>query len=152
MDHSPPGSSVHGILQARILSGLLCPSGNFSHPGIEPASTVSPAFQADSLPLSHQGILRGNRLAANKGVTGFPGWAVVKKPLANTGDTREGLDPWVRKTSWNRKGNSLQSSCLEIPEDRGAWQESRRSQEADTMECARAHTHIYTHTLFQILQ
>ena len=26
MDCSPPGSSVHGILQARILSGLPCPS------------------------------------------------------------------------------------------------------------------------------
>ena len=26
MDCSPPGSSVHGILQARILSGLSCPS------------------------------------------------------------------------------------------------------------------------------
>ena len=25
MDHSPPGSSVHGILQTRILSVLLCP-------------------------------------------------------------------------------------------------------------------------------
>ena len=72
MDHSPPGSSVHRILQARRLSGLLCPSGNFSHPGIEPASTVSAIFQADSLPPSHQGIVRANRLAANKGVTGFP--------------------------------------------------------------------------------
>ena len=25
MDYSPPGSSVHGILQARILGGLPCP-------------------------------------------------------------------------------------------------------------------------------
>ena len=45
MDCSLPGSSVHGILQARILentgywNGLLCPpSGDLPDPGIEPAS------------------------------------------------------------------------------------------------------------------
>ena len=41
---SPPGSSVHGILQARVLE---CPSpGGLLNPGIEPGS---PALQADSL-------------------------------------------------------------------------------------------------------
>ena len=39
---SPPGSS---ILQARILSGLPCPSpGNLPHPGIKPTSLTSPAL------------------------------------------------------------------------------------------------------------
>ena len=53
MDCSLPGSSVHGILQARILrseywSGLLFPSpGDLPDPGIEPES---PALQAGSLP------------------------------------------------------------------------------------------------------
>ena len=48
MDCSPPGSSVHGILQARILDWLPFPSpGNLSNPGIE---SRSPALQADSLP------------------------------------------------------------------------------------------------------
>ena len=43
MNCSPPGSSVHGILQAKILSELLCPClGNLPNPGIEPASLVSP--------------------------------------------------------------------------------------------------------------
>ena len=42
---SPPGSSVHGILQARILGGLLCPSpGDLPHPEIERASLMSPAL------------------------------------------------------------------------------------------------------------
>ena len=37
MDCSPPGSSVHGILQARILEWLPLPSpGNLLNPGIEP--------------------------------------------------------------------------------------------------------------------
>ena len=40
LDCSPPGSSVHGILQARILEGMPFPSpGNLPNPGIEPAST-----------------------------------------------------------------------------------------------------------------
>ena len=42
-----------GILQARKLEWVTMPSSReSSHPGIEPAS---PALQADSLPLSHQG-------------------------------------------------------------------------------------------------
>ena len=44
-DCSPPGSSVHGILQARILSGLPCPSpGDLSDPEIKPESLMSPAL------------------------------------------------------------------------------------------------------------
>ena len=48
MDCSPPASSVHGILQARILEWLPFPSPEgLPDPGIEP---WSPALQADSLP------------------------------------------------------------------------------------------------------
>ena len=51
--HSPPGSSVHGILQARILQWVACPSpGDLPNPGIKPGS---PALQADSLPSEPQG-------------------------------------------------------------------------------------------------
>ena len=49
MDCSPPGSSVHGLLQARILGvgshSLL--QGNLPDTGIKPGSS---ALQADSLP------------------------------------------------------------------------------------------------------
>ena len=40
MDCSPPGSSVRGILQARMLEArILChPPGDIHHPGIKPAS------------------------------------------------------------------------------------------------------------------
>ena len=49
MDRGPPGFSVHGISQARILEGLPFPSlGDLPGPGIE---LVSLALQADSLPL-----------------------------------------------------------------------------------------------------
>ena len=55
MDYCPPGSSVHGILQARILEWVAIPfnslpqGGNsiLSDPGIKPGS---PALQADCLP------------------------------------------------------------------------------------------------------
>ena len=46
VDCSPPGSSVHGILQARKLgSGWPCPPpGDLPDPGIELASLKSPAL------------------------------------------------------------------------------------------------------------
>ena len=45
MDHGPPGSSVHGILQTRILKWVaMPPPGNLPDPGIEPASLLSPAL------------------------------------------------------------------------------------------------------------
>ena len=66
MDYSLPSSSVHGIIQARKLewvaisysrqenwSGLPFPApGDLPNPEIEP---TTPAWQVDSLPLSHQG-------------------------------------------------------------------------------------------------
>ena len=54
VDCSPPGSSIHGILQARILSGLPFPSpGDLLNPGIKPRS---PALQADALTSEPPGI------------------------------------------------------------------------------------------------
>ena len=56
MDCSPPGSSIHGILQAKILQWVaISSSKGSSQPGIKPASPVTPPLQADSLLLSHQG-------------------------------------------------------------------------------------------------
>ena len=56
MDCSPPGSSVHGILQARIPEWVAVSfSRDLPDPGIEPGSPMAPALQADSLPLSRQG-------------------------------------------------------------------------------------------------
>ena len=45
MDCSPPGSSVHGIFQARILEwGAISYSRDLLVPGIEPTSLASPAL------------------------------------------------------------------------------------------------------------
>ena len=56
MDCSLQGSSVHGILQARILEWVAFSTpGDPPDPGIKPASLVSPALGANSLPLCHLG-------------------------------------------------------------------------------------------------
>ena len=48
IDGSPPGSTVPGILQARILEWIPFPSpGDLPNSGIEPGS---PALQSESLP------------------------------------------------------------------------------------------------------
>ena len=54
IDCNPPGSSVHGILQARLLEWIAIPfpPGDLPDPGIK---TESPALQADSLPFEPPG-------------------------------------------------------------------------------------------------
>ena len=53
VDGSPPGSSVHVLLQERHWGTLpLPPLGDLLDPGIQPRS---PALQADSSPLSRRG-------------------------------------------------------------------------------------------------
>ena len=56
-DGSPPGSSVDRVFfKQEYWSGLLFPpSGSLLDPGIKPASPVSPALQADSLPTEPPG-------------------------------------------------------------------------------------------------
>ena len=59
---SPPGSMSMGFSRQEYWSELPCPPpGDLTDPGIESVSPESPALQADSLPLSHQGspVLNG---------------------------------------------------------------------------------------------
>ena len=57
MDCSQRGSSVHGILQARILGwAAIPPPGDLPHPGFEPASLPHLLhWQAGALPLVPMG-------------------------------------------------------------------------------------------------
>ena len=56
MDYSPPGSSVHGIFQARILElGTISSSRGSSQPRDQTQSPVSPALQMDSSPTEQSG-------------------------------------------------------------------------------------------------
>ena len=53
INYSPPGSSIHGILQAKILGPVAIPSlEHLPNPGVKPAFL---ALQAESLPSEPQG-------------------------------------------------------------------------------------------------
>ena len=55
MHCTPPGSSIHGILQAKYWSGLpIPPPGDLPYPGIKPTYPVASAL-AGRLPLSYLG-------------------------------------------------------------------------------------------------
>ena len=59
MNCSPPGSSVHGISQARNWSGLpFPPPGDLPDPGIKPVSPVSPALTGGFFTAAPPGKLR----------------------------------------------------------------------------------------------
>ena len=62
MNCSPPGSSIHGILQARVLEWVAIP---FSRGSSRP---TSPTLQADSLPSELQG--RSSNILPHSNVTG----------------------------------------------------------------------------------
>ena len=81
----PPGSSVDGVLQERILKWVAMPSSRgSSSPGIE---LMSPPLQADSLPLSHQGspILSISSIQSLNSVGPFPNlWTVSRQASLST--------------------------------------------------------------------
>ena len=55
VDCSLSGSSVHGILQARILEWVASPPGDLPDLEIKRVSPGSPALQVDSLPTEPSG-------------------------------------------------------------------------------------------------
>ena len=99
MDCSPPGSSVHGILQARLLEWVTLPcSRDLPDPGIEPEYPVTPALQVDSLPLNHRGSSPKFLLPVK------PPWLTqINFPLSLIRLLRHIEDPPLRKFSWKEK-------------------------------------------------
>ena len=61
MDYSMTGSSVHGILQERILEWEFPSPGDLPNPGIEPRSS---AFQAGFLPSEPPGNSKNTGIAS----------------------------------------------------------------------------------------
>ena len=110
MDGSPPGSSVHGIHQTRIVEwvAISSPRGS-SRP--KDQTCVSYVFGFSRLfqfgaPFV-LGLLSGTR-----------GEEVVCQCRRLQ---RCGFHPWVWKIPLKENGNPLQYSCLENSTDRGAW-------------------------------
>ena len=94
-DYCLPGSSVHGILKARILEWVAVPSSR----GSEKAMATHSSTLAWKIP-----------------------WTEEPGRLQSTGSLKVGHD-WVTSLSriGGRNGNPLQCSCLENPRDGGAW-------------------------------
>ena len=93
MDCSPPGSSVHGISQARILEWVAISS-----------SRGSSATQGSNLCL----------LYCRQSLYQWVTWEAHLVCLCLNINT-------PKHCSWEGNGNPLQYSCLESPVDRGAW-------------------------------
>ena len=118
------GSSVLGILQARILEWVAIPfSRGSSNPGIKPSILH---YRRILDHLNHLGSLGQyshvyflSRLLASQVAL------VVKNLPASAGDMRAmGSIPGSGRSPGGGHGNMLQYSCLENPTDRKAWQAS----------------------------
>ena len=77
MDCSPPGYSVHGVLQASILDwAIVSPSMDLPDPGIEPMSLMSPAltgrFFTTSASWEAHRCYRNREVVAGRAVTPSP--------------------------------------------------------------------------------
>ena len=111
-----PGSSVHGILQAKILEWDAIP---FSR-GIFPtwgSNSHLLHWQADSSSSQPQGKLY-TKLYTTSLVP-----LMVKNLPANARDTRDADSiPGSGRSPQGGHGNPLQYSCLGNPMERGAWQ------------------------------
>ena len=122
MDYSPPGSSVHGILQARILEWVLFPSpGDLPDPGIKPRY---PTLQADALTSEPPGKPRPIYLYL---LLLFTLLMLYLRIHCQT-QSQEDLPLFSYKSFMalallfgEGNGTPLQYSCLENPMDRGAW-------------------------------
>ena len=97
-DCSPPGSSVHGIFQKRIIlqwSGLsFSPLGDIPNPEIEPTSPVSPALKVDSLPAEPYNLKARSKIKMPPGLLPSEcseGQSVCSMPVLASGDSRK---PW----------------------------------------------------------
>ena len=101
MDCSPPGSSVHGILQARVLEWAAVPSSRGS------------SRRRDWNCISYVSCIDGWVLQD------FLGGSDGKASVYNAGDL--GSIPGLGRFPGDGNGNPLQYSCLENPMDAGAW-------------------------------
>ena len=121
MDCNPPGSSVHGIIQATILEWVAISyfRGPFQPRDGNCFSCIScidrqilyhcATWEAQPYIYMYPFSPRASMVAQ-----------MVKKPAGNVGDL--GSIPGSGRSPGEGHGNPLQYSCLDNPTDRGAWQ------------------------------
>ena len=111
---SPPGSSVHGILQARTLEWLPFPSPEaLSNPGTEPSSLASPALQTLSLPPSHLGSPNSQHLSPPRKKREFI-WEILTRQQAPTAtmSTGESKVLFSKSFQWPEENGSNYSNLI----------------------------------------
>ena len=145
MDYNLPGSSVHGILQAKILEWVAI---SFSRGSSQPGNWTRVSHIVGRF-FTNWATREAPQLdmPPEKAVYQFyVPTAVAKNPLASAGDT--GSIPGSGRSPGN--GNPLQYSRLENSMDRGAWQlqlglQSMGLQSAGH-DWVHIHRHAHTHT------
>ena len=112
MNRSWPGSSVHEILQARVLEWVASP---FSNPGIK---LRSPALQADSLPSEPPGSASFWLPLINHL---FNAWHCTKFFHLSSQQPSEVVTIFITFYGWRKGGTELLSDLPEVlqPESRG---------------------------------
>ena len=80
-DRSPPGSSVQGLLQARILEEELPfpPPGDLLNPGTEPKSLASPALACGVFPTAPSGKPKGHQNSETLVAVWKDGWVPMDR-------------------------------------------------------------------------
>ena len=133
MDCILPGSSVHGISQARILQWVVSSFRRYSQPRDRNCLLCLLHWQVDSLPLRHLGSPSVKLTTQLCGLPMAAGSPIVETTLnldwilwrgralpANTGDV--GSIPGSGISPGGGNGNPLQYCCWKNPMNRGAWQ------------------------------
>ena len=125
MGCSPPGSSIHGILQARILERVAI---SYSRGSSQPRDrTCVSCISCISRRIFYHCGLKTQEWPARPlplricvwVKRAFPGGAEVKVSACSAGDL--GSIPGSGRSPGEGNGNPLQYSCLENPMDGGAW-------------------------------
>ena len=123
MDCSPPGSSVCGILQARVLEWVAIPfSRDLPDPGIEPRSVFWLLFGVLLAWLKwnpYDSWFIFLNYIQYLVITGFPGGSDGKESACSIEDL--GSIPGSSRSPGEGNGYSLQYFCLENSTDRKAW-------------------------------
>ena len=151
MDYNLPGSSVHGILQVRILEWVAI---SFSKGSSQPGNwtwvsrIVGRFFTNWATREAPQLDMPPEKAVYQLYVP----IAVAKNPLASAGDTGKSpvFHPRVRKIPWKWQPTSV--FCLENSMDRGAWQLQLGLQSMGLQsvghDWVHIHTHAHTHTSY----
>ena len=119
IDCNLPGSSVHGIFQARILEWVAISFSKGSSPPRDQTQVSCTAGRLFTVWATRESQDIVSRTQICQVLWGFPGGSMVENPPANAGDT--GLFPASGISPGRGNGNSLQYSCLRNFMDRGAW-------------------------------